>query len=98
MTQFGMRSLGLILIFTSLIFCIPGKMTSNKEIMLIAWLVGEMNSFKEKQVYSIVKYLTGPLGQVEYRGLDHFENQALNGVGNYNWQEAGDATFNVGVT
>lgn len=56
------------------------------------------NSFKEKQVYSNVKYLTGPLGQVEYRGLDHFENQALNGVGKYNWQEAGDATFNVGVT
>lgn len=98
MTQIGMRSLGLILIFSSLIFCIPGKKTSNKEIMLIAWLVGEMNSFKEKQVYSNVKYLTGPLGQVEYRGLDHFENQALNGVGKYNWQEAGDATFNVGVT
>lgn len=63
MTQIGMRSLGLILIFSSLIFCIPGKKTSNKEIMLIAWLVGEMNSFKEKQVYSNVKYLTGPLGQ-----------------------------------
>ncbi|NDK05074.1 hypothetical protein LKM2_1037 [Leptospira kirschneri serovar Mozdok] len=74
MIQVGMRSFALILIFSSLMFCIPGKKTSSKEIMLIAWLVGEMNSFKEKQVYSNVKYLTGPLGQVEYRfGCDGME-------------------------
>ncbi|EMN46837.1 hypothetical protein LEP1GSC088_0528 [Leptospira interrogans str. L1207] len=51
MTQIGMRSLGLILIFSSLIFCIPGKKTSNKEIMLIAWLVGEMKILLRKSKF-----------------------------------------------
>ncbi|EMG22484.1 hypothetical protein LEP1GSC150_0921 [Leptospira interrogans serovar Copenhageni str. LT2050] len=32
MTQIGMRSLGLILIFSSLIFCIPGKRLLTKKL------------------------------------------------------------------
>ncbi|WP_036095027.1 hypothetical protein [Leptospira weilii] len=96
--QVGIRCFSLILIFSSISFCIPEKKNSNKDIMLLAWLVGEMNSFKEGKVFSNAKYLTGPLGQVEYRGLDFHDNVVFNGVGKYNWQEAGDATLNVGVT
>ncbi|MDI7197093.1 hypothetical protein QMM61_10325 [Leptospira santarosai] len=96
-TQVGSRFFLLIFVFSTMLFCIPGKKTSNSKVMFLAWLVGEMNSYKESQVYENAKYLTGPLGQVEYRGLDFFDNAAFNGIGKYNWQEAGDATFNVGV-
>lgn len=97
MAGVGSRFFLLVFVISTTLFCIPGKKTSNSKVMLLAWLVGEMNSYKEGQVYQNAKHLTGPLGQVEYRGLDFFDNVAFNGVGRHNWQEAGDATFNVGV-
>lgn len=57
-----------------------------------------LNSTIEKKVFDNLKILTGPTGQVEYRGLDHFDNENLNGIGKYNWQEAEDATLYTGKT
>ncbi len=88
----------LIIFLIFLPFCKTEKRNLTTELLFLSLAVGELNSSKEQIVFNNAQRLTGELGQVEYRGLDHFDNRVLNGMGKYNWQEAGDATLYTGKT
>lgn len=88
----------IILLLLILLNCSTNKRDYFKEWVFIGLLVGDTNSYKESVVFNNLSKLTGPLGQVEYRGTDHPDNTIFNGIGKYNWQEAGDATLYTGKT